>query len=664
METYEKILCSSNSKFTKLVRKPEKFFEPNPPLFDEIKLLSKVLYDVGKLSEDSDAKTLPELLINNFDEEQVWAGLQLQNSERISEWKRKLSRLNLEDSNILLASNQAKQDSGQPPEAEDQDDQPQEDELSEVELSDNDDADATLEDDDLDMDQDILNDPDFQNMSDSEGDDLPLFEDLSEDEKSGDEDGTYRAREKRTAKAKVTEVDDDFFKLRDMEKFLEVEDRRAEKKMSRRDDEDDNENDEDDIDYFGDVGDDAGVMYDQFFMEDADQEPGANNDEEDGENDSDDEDDDEGSEEASGGKNEGDIFKKPDPKLQDLLAGSEDEEEPEAAASTHEKSQSRLKDRIKKLEEKAVGDKPWQMGGEVAAPLRPENSLLAEDLDYESGVRQAPVITEDVARKLEDIIKQRVKDAAWDDVKRKVKPVEDPQEYRKKLVLDQEKSKLSLAQVYEEEYLRVSQAQEKVPTPGLLDKENEETPKEVEDLKTAMRSLFAKLDTLTHFHFTPKQKSADVKIVRNVPSIAMEEVAPVGASNADLLAPAEVVDKPKGELMEDGDKTSTDKKRERRKKKSVKRAVVAEKERREKEREESNVDGDNRMSKGAAIKRLQQAEKQGSVKTIKETDKNSALKSSTAFFNSLQDEVKTHVKDKSTKNKKLQKNVSLAAIKL
>ena len=38
--------------------------------------------------------------------------------------------------------------------------------------------------------------------------------------------------------------------------------------------------------------------------------------------------------------------------------------------SRHEKSQARLKEKIKKLEEKAIGDKPWQMGGEVAAPVR------------------------------------------------------------------------------------------------------------------------------------------------------------------------------------------------------------------------------------------------------------------------------------------------------
>merc|ERR1712072_1065197 len=104
-----------------------------------------------------------------------------------------------------------------------------------------------------------------------------------------------------------------------------------------------------------------------------------------------------------------------------------------------------------------------------------ENSLLAEDLEYDTALRQAPVVTEDVARKLEDIIRQRVKDKAWDDVERKVKPVEDPVEYKKKLVLDQEKSKLSLAQIYEEEFMKVAeQSTEKKVSVGLLDKEQEE----------------------------------------------------------------------------------------------------------------------------------------------------------------------------------------------
>jgi len=130
-----------------------------------------------------------------------------------------------------------------------------------------------------------------------------------------------------------------------------------------------------------------------------------------------------------------------------LPSDDEDSDDEQVVKSKHELQQERLVKKIAHLEEAAVGSKPWQMGGEVAAPSRGENSLLAEDLEYDTAVRQAPVVTEDVARALEDIIRQRVKDKAWDDVERKVRPVEDPREYKKKLVLDQEKSKLSLAQV-------------------------------------------------------------------------------------------------------------------------------------------------------------------------------------------------------------------------
>ena len=89
-----------------------------------------------------------------------------------------------------------------------------------------------------------------------------------------------------------------------------------------------------------------------------------------------------------------------------------------------------------------------------------------------------------------------------------------------------------------------------------------------------MHVLFRKLDSLTHLHYTPKQKSAELKIVRNMPTINMEEVAPVAASNATLLAPAEVVDKQKGELMDTMEKSETDRKRERREKKAKKSGII------------------------------------------------------------------------------------------
>jgi len=46
---------------------------------------------------------------------------------------------------------------------------------------------------------------------------------------------------------------------------------------------------------------------------------------------------------------------------------------------------------------------------------------------------------------------------AWDDVERKARPVDKMSVYSKKTVLDQEKSKLSLSQIYEQQFLKQTQ---------------------------------------------------------------------------------------------------------------------------------------------------------------------------------------------------------------
>jgi U3 small nucleolar RNA-associated protein MPP10 len=230
----------------------------------------------------------------------------------------------------------------------------------------------------------------------------------------------------------------------------------------------------------------------------------------------------------------------------------------------------------------------------------------------------------------------------------------------------QEKSKISLAEVYEQEYLKQKgDIENSKKVPGMLDPEDDGPPPEVESIKRSMKSLFSKLDTLTHFHYTPRMSSAEVKILRNAPTITMEEVAPIAMSDANLLAPQEIVDKQRSEEIGSTEKSDTDKNRERRMKKMKQRLREKEKEKKERLVEKLNPGLGNKHSKKKVLKDIEKAEKEGKLVTIK--SKSKSVKSSSAFFNQLQNETMSTLKDqmsKVPKKKKAEKGLSGALLKL
>ncbi|GFS10750.1 U3 small nucleolar ribonucleoprotein protein MPP10 [Elysia marginata] len=696
---------ASKSMFTKSSGNGQTKEPKSSSHLSTLMMLSSQLLSHGRFNEG-----LPTFITRGLDSEQIWQQLELRNEHKfsISACTRDIVRMQSKRSKFKSKKRAQKvqkqtesdkeiaEDSGHSSVSDDEDenvlqaikkrlaDQPSEHSGFES-FSDGDISDENEVDFDFEMDRELS-----KRLSDDEEIDQPPSK------------VAKKLSVKKTAKQKSV-VDDKFFKLADMEEFLDSEDKKEERRKKKEerketteyDSEDDSEEDDVEIDMFNkedDENDDVmEAMYGDFFDppdneslqteteteskdKSVEEDSGSSN-EEDGEgSDMEDEDDAEaeGDMDAhSGGDNDdpdsdnssddsmNDEEIESDNKIskpkkavsfeKDLFGSAEDEEEESKShdnKSSFEKKQEQLQSQAREMEEQSLREAPWELTGEATASKRPENSLLETVLDFQHTTRAAPVITDETTKSLEDYIKQRIKDKAFDDVERKEKPKEDPFEFKKRIVLDQEKSKLSLGELYEQEFLKQQQQ----------DKEEVKADPECEKIEADLGKLFQQLDALCNFRYTPMKAGTEVKIVVNTPAITMEEVAPVATTDAQLLAPEEVKEKVRHDLKAVEERDSTDKKRDRRQKKKEKREKKKAKDAREKVVEKMNPGLGNKYSKAKAIKKLEQISKfDKSVSLIK--DDNKKLSSSSAFFNQLQEEVQTNVRAKKALKAKKKKPV-------
>ncbi|KRT86003.1 hypothetical protein AMK59_2115 [Oryctes borbonicus] len=649
--TLEKLI----DNFNNITEKPENFISPENDHSNEIKLFVKDSYDFMKTEEDKIEKSqaLPELIIEDFDLEQIWQQIELQNEDLLNKSVVTVSKFVVSKSQLLFKDlenlKSDEDDNYEITNSEGESDHKSENNESEISKFVVSKSQLLFKDLENNLKSDEENNYEITNseeesdhISENNESEISITKnsDSSSDNNdniSDDEDDKLFNKEKcdsEEAKSRHRSiVDDEFFKLDEMEEFL-----KSEEKILNRTSNDDSGNEskddaEEEIDYFesgsdlNEENDDAKIReinprYKDFFK-----------------------------------PQERENIKRNKLEENNDPTHSENENNSEQK-STFELREERLKNKIKSLEDVALSDKPWQLQGEITAENRPQNSLLEEVLEFDITTRPAPLITEKTTFQLEDIIRQRIKDKVFDSVERKEKPVETPLEYKKKLVLNQEKSKESLAQIYEKEYLQ----QVEVATGNIENKEEEE-PDLHKEIKKMMYTLFRQLDALSNYHFTPKPAAPELKIISNLPAINMEEVAPVATTEASLVAPEEIKNRIKGEIIGKSERSDTDKNRERRKKKKKQQVHANEKRKRENTINKVNPGMGNKYSKERAQKQLEKVVKNKNVDKMDESIESKSIRSSSAFFKQLEEEVKSHIKIKGSTKRKQNTN-SLTAKKL
>jgi U3 small nucleolar RNA-associated protein MPP10 len=242
-----------------------------------------------------------------------------------------------------------------------------------------------------------------------------------------------------------------------------------------------------------------------------------------------------------------------------------------SSSSSFKKYNDKKSQEIQQLEKELISAKKWDMKGEVKGQERPENSLLSISSIIERASKPIPIVSQEHTNTIEDLIIDRIKNDNYNDVIPYKKPINTDNNDDNDDSIN-EKSKIGLGQIYENEYMEKNTSSSKSSNTDKLDANKEE-------IKELFNIINKQLDALSHFHYTPKPVVNDINItsIKNrssIRSILIENINPTSESDANALAPEDVYKKKTGRsaaLKADAEYDRDDKKRLRLASKSKKR---------------------------------------------------------------------------------------------
>ena len=240
-------LVSIFSEFESVFGHPESYLKPPAILQKNTLSAIKQIFDFCKKDELSGTRSLAstcplqELLVENFDDEQIWQEIELQNTPLLRVLKRDFHSLKENVDKLSLLSGSSKVVNGNQLPCSDDVDSENANGFVKNESESGTESDRP--------DEGFSPDEDSDDQIDARGsDDNDDTENENDDDNNGSnkvKSSTNNNRQQQKSRKKKSQVDDSFFKLSDMLQFLDKEDRRYERAHSKKSQKENDDNDND-----------------------------------------------------------------------------------------------------------------------------------------------------------------------------------------------------------------------------------------------------------------------------------------------------------------------------------------------------------------------------------------------------------------------------------